>query len=195
VNLDPTAALELLRTGLLVDFQITATDVRAGVDEAMIFTRVELQLGGENSSDEADDDQGANDVAWAAFGFLFTVAALSFNDARPRGISHMDLIDGDEFTVADFFAHLRYERGALDLSVDYLRGRCVKTDVKVRPDGSITIQTRGRGDAVLRWLDRIQGKKTLEVIPGVETPPADTNARARLTSTVTRVEPQYDVDA
>ena len=28
--------------------------------------------------------RGAEDVAWAAFGFIFTVAALSFNDARPR---------------------------------------------------------------------------------------------------------------
>lgn len=95
---------------------------------------------------------------------MFTIAALSFDGGRPRGLSNKDFVETDEFTVADFFAPLRYEHGALKLSVDYLRGRCVKTDVKVRPDGTVMIETRGRGDAVLRWLDRMKGKRTLTVV-------------------------------
>lgn len=167
---DDTAERELLRTAVLVDFRVTETAVRPGIDESMIFSRVELQLGRGDGSEGADDDEGTDDVAWAAFGFLFAVAALSFNDARPRGMSDRDFLEGDEFTVADFFASLRYERGELDLSIDYVRGRCVKTDVTVRPDGRVTIKTRGRGDAVLRWLDRVQGKRLLTVVPGVHSP-------------------------
>ena len=98
------------------------------------------------------------------------MAALSFNDARPRGVSDRYFLERDEFTVTDFCASLRYERGELDLSIDYVRGRCVKTDITVRPDGRVTIETRGRGDAVLRWLDRIQGKRLLTVVPGTHGP-------------------------
>lgn len=167
-----TAAIELMRTALQVDFHITKSDVHSGIDESMIFARIDLQLGSEEATEEADDDQGADDVSWAAFGFMFTIAALSFDGARPRGYSDKDFVEADEFTVADFFAHLRYEQGTLKLSVDYLRGRCVKTDVRVRTDGTVMIETRGRGDAVLRWLDRMKGKKTLSVVAGSESPTA-----------------------
>jgi len=167
---DDTAARELLRTAVLVDFRVTETAVRPGIDESMIFSRVELQLGRGEGSGGSDTDEGTDDVAWAAFGFLFAVAALSFNDARPRGVSDRDFLEGDEFTVADFFVSLRYERGELYLSIDYVRGRYVKTDITVRPDGRVTIETRGRGDAVLRWLDRIQGKRLLTVLPGTPSP-------------------------
>jgi hypothetical protein len=40
----------------------------------------------------------------------------------------------------------------------------VKTDVEVRPNGTVELATRGRGKAALRWLDRLKGKKLLEVI-------------------------------
>jgi hypothetical protein len=75
---------------------------------------------------------------------MFALAVLSFADARPRGVSDMHFADGDEFTVADLLAHLRYQRGELHFDADYVRGRCMKTDVTVRPNGHVTLATRCR---------------------------------------------------
>lgn len=160
---DGASETELLRIAVDTPFRIVATDVREGVDASMLFTHVELRIG---DDDDGDEGESEDDVEWAAFGFLFALAALSFHDARPRGVSDRDFVDDDEFTAADLLAGLRFERGALQFSVDYLRGRCVKTDVAIRADGHVTIDTRNRGDAVLRWLDRIQGKKLISVVPG-----------------------------
>ena len=59
---------------------------------------------------------------------------------------------------------LRYIRGELHLYCDYIRGRCLKTGITVRPDGHVTLTTWGRGEAALRWLDRLKGKKTLQPV-------------------------------
>jgi len=40
-----------------------------------------------------------------------------------------------------------------------LRGRCVKTNIVVRRDGTVVVETRGRSDVALRWIERLQGKK------------------------------------
>ena len=37
--------------------------------------------------------------------------------------------------------------GEMHFDADYLRGRCVKTEIVVRRDGRITLQTRGRGES------------------------------------------------
>ncbi len=87
-------------------------------------------------------------------GFIFALAVLSFADARPRGVSGIDYQEQDEFNVADLIEHLRYERGELRFSADYVRGRCMKTDITVRPDGTARLQTRARGETPLRWLSR-----------------------------------------
>jgi hypothetical protein len=50
---------------------------------------------------EDDDNDPSTTVEWAAFGFLYTLAALSFHGARPRGISELDHQSNDAFTVAD----------------------------------------------------------------------------------------------
>ena len=88
-----------------------------------------------------DDDTEPSEVAeWGAFGFLYTVASLSFDDARPRGYSENDFLPKDEFTVGDFFECLSYKSGELHLMADYVRGRCMKTDITVRPDGTTTLR-------------------------------------------------------
>ena len=51
------------------------------------------------------------------------LAVLSFHDARPRGNSHIDYLDDDEWTLDDLCSHLRFWRGALCLDTDYVRGR------------------------------------------------------------------------
>jgi len=146
----------LLETGSLVQFRTLDTYTEAAPDRETAVVRAELVF-------VADDDEtDPADVAeWGALGFLYTLAALSFNDARPRGFSERDYAPTDEFGVSDFFECLRYRQDGLHLSADYIRGRCLKTDITVRPDGTVTLQTWGRGGAALRWLDRLQGKRMM----------------------------------
>lgn len=160
---EQTIARRLLKTGVLVGFRQGELEVLTGPDEAEFMVRIELTLGSGETEDEMDEDP-AELAEWAAFGFLFVLAYLSFADARPRGLSEPDFIEGDELTIADFLEGLRYERGRVRFSADYLRGRRVKTDVEVRPNGTVEVATRGRGKAALRWLDRLKGKKLLEVV-------------------------------
>ena len=111
-----------------------------------------------------DGGDGEDQVEWGAFGVIFTLAALSFNDARPRGNSDADFVEKDEFTVADLFDCLSFVRGELRFEADYVRGRCMKTDIVVQSDGQVILQTRARGESALRWVERLQGKKALEVV-------------------------------
>lgn len=95
------------------------------------------------------------------------MATLSFADARPRGCSENEYDPDSEFTIADLFECLRYENGGLRFAADYVRGRCMKTDVIVRSSGRVTLSTRCRGQAALRWADRLKGKKMLEAVKGL----------------------------
>ncbi|MCC7381753.1 MAG: hypothetical protein IT384_07975 [Deltaproteobacteria bacterium] len=160
---DRSAAYELLNNGTLLLFDVIDTSVEESVggDEALV--EIQIQLRDEDDEDREDGDD-VESVAWGAFGFIFVLATLSFADARPRGYSEKEFVADDEFTVADLLAHLRFERGELHFSVDYLRGRCAKTDVVVRRNGRVTLTTRCRGEAPLRWIDRLKGKKVLERI-------------------------------
>ena len=97
------------------------------------------------------------------FGFIFCLAILSFRDARPRGISGEDFEETDSFTVVDLLDHLRYTDGELRCYFDYIRGRCVKTDIRVRPDGTATLRTHGRGETATRWLQLLAGKKLMQL--------------------------------
>jgi hypothetical protein len=150
--------LRLLETGALVGFQVVEEHLETCTDGVNLFTRLELVLG---SDEEYEPDEL---VEWGAFGFIFALAALSFADARPRGFSDTDYIEEDEFSVADLFDGLRYVRGEIHFSADYLRGRLVKTDIIIRPNGTVTLTTRSRGKTAWRWLDRLKGKKHLEAV-------------------------------
>ena len=90
--------------------------------------------------------------------YLFVLAVLSFTDARPRGSSEVDFNTKDEFNVGGFLQCLSFGKSGLHFRADYIRGRCLKTDITIRPDGSATLTTWGRGQAALRWLDRLKGK-------------------------------------
>ena len=104
-------------------------------------------------------------MGWGAFGFLFVIGTLSFADARPREMSIIDYVEQDEFQVDDFINCLHWEDGSLKFSADYVRGRRMKTDVVLRPDGSGRLTTTGRGKAAIFWLERLKGKKSLQVVP------------------------------
>ncbi|MCP4902220.1 MAG: hypothetical protein GY906_35080 [bacterium] len=150
----------LLETGTLVLFRVVDTHTELSPDKENVFVRAELVFEG----DDQDTEPGEI-VEWSAFGFLFTLAALSFHDARPRGISELDFQPSDEFTVADFFECLTFSESGLRLHADYVRGRSMKTVVTIRPDGTVTLTTWGRGQSALRWLDQLQGKKRIAAVP------------------------------
>jgi len=155
-----SAAQGLLETGTLVRFRVVDTHTELGPDKENVFVRAELVF-----SDD-DEDTASEDIAeWAAFGFLFTLAALSFHDARPRGTSGIDYQANDEFTVTDFFDCLSFKYGELHLEADYVRGRSMKTAVTVRKDGTVMLTTWGRGQSALRWLDALQGKQRIAAVP------------------------------
>lgn len=153
-----SAGHQLLKTASLVDFRIGEPAIHACTDGENLALTVDLVL-----SANADEDP-ADIAEWASFGLIYALAALSFADARPRGASGMDFTENDEFTVGDLFDCLRFVDGELRFMSDYLRGRCMKTDITVRKDGLLTLHTRLRGQAALRWLDRLQGKKTLTLL-------------------------------
>ena len=49
----------------------------------------------------------------------------------------------------------------------------MKTTIRVNQGGTLILQTIGRGQAPLRWLDRLQGKRTLSAVPSPARAPAD----------------------
>jgi hypothetical protein len=156
------AGYKLIESGTLVEFDVVETTVERPEVGDETFVRIEMQLG------ELEDGERTDDVHWGAFGFIFVLAVQSFADARPRGVSGIDFLEKDDFGVDDLLDHLRYERGELRFAADYVRGRCMKTDVTVKPDGTVTLETRNRGEAPLRWVDRLKGKKTLQVVTSTE---------------------------
>jgi hypothetical protein len=158
MNSDRTAGLELLKTGTLVDFEVLNSNTELTPDNENVHVRVDLVF-------QAEDPEEPSDVVeWAAFGFIFVLAVLSFADARPRGISKVDFSAKDDLSVGDFLECLTFGKCGLHFSADYIRGRSLKTDITIRPDGTVTLTTWGRGEAALRWLDRLKGKKLMEVV-------------------------------
>jgi hypothetical protein len=154
------ATESLLEIGTLVLFRVVDTHTELSPDKENVFVRAELAF-----EDDDEDTDPSEIVEWAAFGFLFTLAALSFHDARPRGISEVDYLPNDEFTVADFLECLSFKHGELRLETDYIRGRSMKTSITIRRDGTVTLTTWGRGQSALRWLDELQGKKRITPVP------------------------------
>jgi hypothetical protein len=152
---------QLLHTGAIVEFRVLDTQTELSPDKENVSVRADLVFSG---VDDDDDTDPADTAEWGAFGFLFILATLSFQDARPRGFSEADFLPEDDFTVSDFFECLSYKQTGLHLRADYIRGRSVKTDITVRPDGTATLTTWGRGQTALRWLDKLQGKKSIGLV-------------------------------
>ena len=149
-----------------------ATETQIEIDLVQSITCVDIKVvKTEKQPTSADDwhlriegrfgDPEEDDVEFAGMGFIYAIGLLSFADARPRGISDMDFVSTDEWSAADMLRHFRYERGELRFDADYVRGRCVKTEIDVRSDGTFTLQTTNRGEAATRWIGRLQGKKVL----------------------------------
>jgi len=152
-------AYELLATGSLAEFNILESVIEQTPDKENVHVRLDMEFMGKEEDEEPSDI-----VEWASFGLIYALAVLSFDDARPRGISEGDFNSQDEFSVSDLLFCLSFSQRGLVFRADYVRGRCMKTDIVIRPDGRITLTTWGRGQTALRWLDRLKGKKTMEVV-------------------------------
>jgi hypothetical protein len=151
---DDKAPIEfrLVHDATLFDFEVTSTDIQPTVGNEDFLVKVEMQV----------EEDG---IEHMPFPMIFTLAMLSFHDARPRGVSDHWFEDKDQFMVADMVRHLEFTNGRLHLYVDYLRGRCLKTTVEVAADGKVTLQTVNRGQAATRWVERLKGKKYLQAAP------------------------------
>jgi hypothetical protein len=158
---------ELLKTGMLVSFRIVEQEVlNAPADEAEFGMRVQLKFVPEGEEDLEEDDVAESTAEWGSFGFMFILAVLSFAEAKPRNVSVIEYEERDELKLADFIERMRFVRGELRYDADYIRGRRVKTRIAVRSNGTVTVDTVGRGKSALRWLERMQGKKLMHLVGG-----------------------------
>jgi len=155
----PAIEYELLRQATLAEIVVADTQINpTSADDKHV--RIEGRLG----LDEDDDGEPANEAEHYAFGFIYALGVLSFADARPRGASGMHFEETDDWAAGDMLRHLRFERGELHFYADYVRGRCMKTTVIVRADGTFMLDAVNRGEAATRWIAKLQGKKLLRAI-------------------------------
>lgn len=151
---EPTAPIEhdLIRNGTLFDdLEIIETKITPTVGNEDLHVVVRIRL---------DEDLSET----CGLGVMYTLAMLSFHDARPRGVSGQWFEDDDILNAADFIRELVFRRGQLEVYFDYLRGRCVKTRIELSSDGTLVLDTVNRGEAATRWVDRIRGKKILKAV-------------------------------
>lgn len=151
---EPPIEYELLRDATLAEIGVTETQVNP--------------TSGRLGLEEDEDGEPVNDAEHYAFGFIYALGVLSFADARPRGVSGMHFEEKDDWAIGDMLRRVRFERGELRFYADYVRGRCMKTTIGVRADGTFMLDTMNRGEAATRWIARLQGKKLLRAIADVE---------------------------
>lgn len=150
--------IELLETGSAVELKIIEKAVSACTDGEEAHTIVKLIM--------LDDDEvdGYQSVEWGSFGFIYSLAFLSFDGAKPRDLSEIDYNKDDYFTLGDMISNLSFSNSKLSFYCDYLRGRLVKTKISIESNGLVELQTTFRGGSLITWLDKLQGKKTLGVV-------------------------------
>jgi hypothetical protein len=125
----------LLRSAFAADVSVDATDLTPTTSDDL-HVRIDGHFGaaeGAASDDEPDDTEREGDERWAALPLIYALGLLSFRDAGPRGDSIASFRNDDAWTTNDMVERLRYERGELHFDADYVRGRCMRTRVVVRP--------------------------------------------------------------
>jgi hypothetical protein len=150
----------LLESGSMVEFRVIDSDITLSTDKENVAVQINLVF----TSDDEEETDGSETAEWGTFGFIYTLASLSFLDARPRGMSGVDFIENDLFTEKDLFEALSFRHDGIHFHADYVRGRSMKTSISVSSAGRVKIDTWGRGERALRWLDKLKGKKTMELI-------------------------------
>lgn len=140
----------ILLTTLGIELEVLGTEVQPTTEDVVTTVRFLIP---------------EEDRSYCEFQILFSLAMLSFADARPRGASGIDFEDDDAWTLDDFFDALSYRQGELHFHVDYVRGRLMKTRITVSKTGEVELETTHRGTAATRWVDRLRGQKPLQVVP------------------------------
>ena len=155
----PPIEYELLLQATLAEVVVADTQINpTSADDKHVRMEGRLRL------DEDDDGEPANEAEHYAFGFIYALGVLSFTDTRPRGVSGMHFEETDDWAAGDMLRNLRFERGELHFYADYVRGRCMKTTVIVRTDGTFMLDAVNRGEAATRWIAKLQGKKLLSAL-------------------------------
>ena len=67
---------------------------------------------------DEDDDKGYDSTEWGAFGLIYLLASLSFNDAAPRNSSAIDYQDAGFFTSNELLEHISFSKGTLRFYCD-----------------------------------------------------------------------------
>lgn len=163
---DPPIEYELLSDAVAARPIVSDTKIAPTLGDDDKHVRIEGRFASDEDDDDDDDGPdgaGSNDEPFA-FGFIYAVGVLSFADARPRGVSGMHYQEKDDWTATDMLRHLRFEHGELHFHADYVRGRCMKTTIIIRGDGSFLVETINRGEAATRWIAKLQGEKILSVV-------------------------------
>jgi len=151
-NGDAPIEHELVRNGTLFEnLEILNTRIEPTVDNEDVIVTIDFRVEAEL-------------VETCAFGLLYVLGLLSFHDGRPRGISGQWFEDDDHFTAGDMLRHLHFESDTLRMDIDYLRGRCIKTELKLSSEGHGRLTTANRGQAATRWLDRLKGRTFLRAV-------------------------------
>jgi len=145
---DVEAVIELAKSAACARFRILGAEGEEQPDRS--WQRVTCHLHRE-------------DLPWGAIPVVYALAALSFGDARPRGVSGVDYDEKDEWRIADMVQRLRLERAGLVFDADYVRGRMMKTTVTVGSDGKLVVETRNRHEMATRWLQALKGKKHIRL--------------------------------
>jgi len=145
---DP-AAVELLARLATLDIEVMRSDLQEEPDFSA--HRLECRI----AADALPD---------TALALVYALGLMSFAEARPRGRSSVDFEDADEWTLGDLLRGLSYDAGELVFDADYVRGRMMKTRVRVRPDGAVLISTLHRHTAASRWIDAVQGRSHLRLV-------------------------------
>lgn len=142
---------ELIRTGMVAEFDVIETKIEATAAGDDSHVRVVLQM-------------PEDDVESFAFALIYVIGLLSFHDGRPRGYSGKFFEDDDEWTSDDMLLGLEFACGRLRWHADYVRGRCIKTTVEIDSKGKVVVETINRGEAAVRWVDKLKGKKFLRAV-------------------------------
>lgn len=147
--MEPRYEIELIEAALTTPVEI----VEVSDDRKLDHVRIDCKI-------ESDE------ISTSAFGLIYTLSVLSFRDARPAGYTENQYDETDNWQAIDMLRNLEFNEVGLCFYADYVRGRRMKTTIIVRDNGSISLETSGRGDAATRWVATVQGKKVMSVIKG-----------------------------
>lgn len=175
----------LLRNGIGRSVHlIESTDLESEQDSDLVVTQNSFVSG--PSPDKKDGTQDRFRIRAmleeaeesSRLSVLFLLSSLAFLEAKPSTDRSSEVgdpdsepegqLDGqldsqlDGWTPTDFISYLRLDRdGSLKIELNQVRGRAVKTAIRLRANGELCVETRDRGQSANRWIHFVRGKSHL----------------------------------